>query len=1119
MKETYFNQIFRKKSFLAVLVCMMMVASPGLWSSMAKADPVDIFECLPNIEVNNDAGQCGAIVHWEYPAEPDGVYWSSTHEPGSYFEVGTTKVTITAKENGNEASCSFYVTVKDNEKPKLKVPDNFTVYAGSGLDDGEVCYAKVMYEYKVSDNCEIAWTKVVKGNESGTIFPLGDTEVEILVCDVNGNRKSKSFIVTVKDGSKPVPAKEYLPVVEGYCKVEVTDIPKAFDNCDDLILGQTQDPLYYDQKGEYEISWYYADAAGNICEQKQTVIVKASPLAISIKKNQPSCYEGTNGSIKVIVEGGCEPYAYKWYYEGQEMVGEEGNYQGDLLAGTYKIKVWDAAGQMIMKTVELKQKDELVVKVVEVSNLECRNDDNGIAEVYVEGGKAPYNYAWYEIDGSQIEGETESRIETLSKGEYYVLVTDARGCNKVCYFTMINPPRLKVELATTDALCYGDANGMAAVKVTGGTGMYMVEWFDRNDRPIQSIGDKFSIMGLAAGDYKVVVTDAKDCKRTKRFTIGEPDLLELVQGQAYGASSYSKADGGFEVSAQGGTPPYLFKLEGGEYQDHGKFMGLKPGTYKVYVEDANGCEAYIECEVPVTGPKCLNACGGEYRSDAGIPFYADDHYVEGGRCYSREARIYNTQDPYLYQSERYGHFTYQIPVDNGAYEVELHFAEIYWDREGKRKFAVDIERENVLDCFDIYKEANEENHGQGGKNVAIVRKFTTEISDGYVNIRFYGGSCNRDYPKISAICIKPKETLPYNAAPKIVQMENKKIYVDDYVSYYVSAHDEEDHNLHYYATNLPYGLEIDEYTGQIHGTVASEAGYYEVEVSVKDDGYPSREAKMKFQIEVCITPEQWGKLCINANGRALIDEYGNEFKADDGSYFIGANRYNVSREIYGTDDDALYQTERWGEFYMELRDLPNGKYKVTIYCAEIYFREAGQRKFNIYANGEQKWYDYDPFYESYDKNGYGKDYANYDYFYCIVENGRLKLEFKRGRANYPKVSAICIEGVKYEYTDDNRTIADENLLNGFDQEEEAGVYPNPVVDQFTVKLENATSTLPAVKIVDGAGAVKVLATQQLKLKGKELKVNLGGDRFNSGVYLMEVSGQEGWKQVEKVMFK
>ncbi len=57
------------------------------------------------------------------------------------------------------------------------------------------------------------------------------------------------------------------------------------------------------------------------------------------------------------------------------------------------------------------------------------------------------------------------------------------------------------------------------------------------------------------------------------------------------------------------------------------------------------------------------------------------------------------------------------------------------------------------------------------------------------------------------------------------------------------------------------------------------------------------------------------------------------------------------------------------------------------------------------------------------------------------------------------------------------------------------------------------------KIVDGAGAIKTLTTQQLKLNGKELKVNLGGDRFNSGVYLMEVSGQEGWKQIEKVMFK
>ncbi len=59
----------------------------------------------------------------------------------------------------------------------------------------------------------------------------------------------------------------------------------------------------------------------------------------------------------------------------------------------------------------------------------------------------------------------------------------------------------------------------------------------------------------------------------------------------------------------------------------------------------------------------------------------------------------------LYQSERYGTYQYEIPVTNGSYSLELHFAELFHETSGSRQFSVSVEGEPVLQNFDIYAEA------------------------------------------------------------------------------------------------------------------------------------------------------------------------------------------------------------------------------------------------------------------------------------------------------------------------------------------------------------------------------------------------------------------------------
>jgi len=89
-----------------------------------------------------------------------------------------------------------------------------------------------------------------------------------------------------------------------------------------------------------------------------------------------------------------------------------------------------------------------------------------------------------------------------------------------------------------------------------------------------------------------------------------------------------------------------------------------------------------------------------------------DFFHRGGRQVSRLHPVAGTPDSPLYQNERYGHFTYRIPVVPGRYTLTLKFAETYFGQknfrgtaDGYRVFNVHCNGVVLLKNFDIAKEA------------------------------------------------------------------------------------------------------------------------------------------------------------------------------------------------------------------------------------------------------------------------------------------------------------------------------------------------------------------------------------------------------------------------------
>jgi hypothetical protein len=140
----------------------------------------------------------------------------------------------------------------------------------------------------------------------------------------------------------------------------------------------------------------------------------------------------------------------------------------------------------------------------------------------------------------------------------------------------------------------------------------------------------------------------------------------------------------------------------------------------------------------------VNAGGPKYTDGQGI-IYKGHTQFSTGYGYTTPAAIAGTTDDRLYQSERWGDFSYAIPVANGDYLVTLKFAEIFWMQPGQRVFNVLMEGVKVISNLDLVATV--------GPNKAYDVTLPVHVTDGHLNIKFKSVV---DNAKVSAIMVQAK---------------------------------------------------------------------------------------------------------------------------------------------------------------------------------------------------------------------------------------------------------------------------------------------------------------------------------------------------------------------------
>jgi gliding motility-associated-like protein len=246
-------------------------------------DPVAA-DCGFTITVNNDPGECGAIVIYDIPEVSDncGTPIASLItglESGEFFPVGLTTVEYLFTDiNNNTVTCSFFVEVIDNEDPDVSCPADITT-----INDPGICGAMVMYSVpNITDNCGTVdgTVELISGLAPGEIFPVGTTIVSYEATDSNGNTFICSFNVTISDVESPdIICPEDIIQQDPIIIYEMT---QAIDNCavDSIYVSTGLESGEVFPHGYTDVEVVALDFAGNSDTCSFSVLVNNPPTAL-----------------------------------------------------------------------------------------------------------------------------------------------------------------------------------------------------------------------------------------------------------------------------------------------------------------------------------------------------------------------------------------------------------------------------------------------------------------------------------------------------------------------------------------------------------------------------------------------------------------------------------------------------------------------------------------------------------------------------------------------------------------------------------------------------------------------------------------------------------------------
>jgi hypothetical protein len=236
--------------------------------------------------------------------------------------------------------------------------------------------------------------------------------------------------------------------------------------------------------------------AGGCMGSSSFTINEAPGILVLMNVLNVQCHGARSGEVNFSASGGKAPYQYSIggaYQSSARFTG--------LSGGIYAYYIKDANNCVKSGELIIFEPTALSISAI-AADVSCAGGNNGVINLTVSGGIAPYTYQWS-------NGASTEDIFNLRAGTYSVSITDDYGCSENRSYTLDQPDQpIVVNGVVTDA---NGGAGSVDITVTGGVQPYRFLW--SNNATTEDIS------GLTPGNYTVTVTDANFCVATSTFSV------------------------------------------------------------------------------------------------------------------------------------------------------------------------------------------------------------------------------------------------------------------------------------------------------------------------------------------------------------------------------------------------------------------------------------------------------------------------------------------------------------------------------------------------------------------------------------------------------------------------
>ncbi len=372
-------------------------------------------------------------------------------------------------------------------------------------------------------------------------------------------------------------------------EITVGGVPGGYEYSLDNITYQASNVFSITSQNTYTVYIRQTGITSNPCIFTVPGIqIRERNFTVSTVITSPLC-NGDKGSVKIAANDVRPQYSYA-IYSGGTLVNSAGPItQSDytfsnLNAGTYTIEVTTEDGCSYTGSIEIIDPPLLTATAAITKPLTCTD---GEITVYPVGGTAPYFY----FVNSTTDFQTVPEIVVTASGVYDITVVDFNNCSTTTSITINDNPAPVYTISKTDILCYNDNSGDIQFNVTNANG-YTLEYSIDNGVTYVS-NPVFS--NLSSGNYQVIIKytlGASECFTIpETITINQPDeALTASSGVSELAGCGPSGEGKVRITnPQGGTPPYEYSFDNQATWVTTNESYVSPGTYTLYIKDANGC--------------------------------------------------------------------------------------------------------------------------------------------------------------------------------------------------------------------------------------------------------------------------------------------------------------------------------------------------------------------------------------------------------------------------------------------------------------------------------------------------------------------------------------------------